>query len=762
MSQPEPSAAEPGSSAPPPDPPAAQDAPRLSGTDLPAIDLRPLFAPRSIAVVGASPRGWLGQTVSANLRIMGSETRCHYVNPKYGELDGQRCYPTLDDLPERPDTVILAVNPLRATRFAQEAADAGVPSLVIPGGGVVEGGEAAAEMQRQVREIALQHGIALLGPNCMGMVDWTTNSANYIGDVNPWLRRGHVAALAQSGSVTDAFIHAPGSRIGYSRIVSVGAEVVLDLCDYLAYCLDDPETHAVMLFVEGFKRPERFLALCDRALEQGKPVMAVKVGRSCQAQAAAIAHSGSLAGETRVTDAALDAAGVIRCADLDELIETAELVAGMGRLGRGVGRGRTGVVTVSTGEASLIADLAERTGTDLPPVPDDARTAILRELPTMGYIGNPLDPWGAADAPIAYRACFEALAGSGAYDVLAVVHDSPFRDLPSEVEVARDVSTALVDATAERPHLLPVYVSLTSGDLSEEVKATLDAAGGMPMLRGTTEAFGAIASLARWEGRRDARPAAGPWRSGWPALAADRTPWGADETPDPLARSAAGGRRLALPERESLERLAAAGVLATRFLAVPADEEAAENAWRAMGGGPVALKVDALDLAHKTEAGGVRLGLADAAAVRAAVPELVVAASRSGATLRGLLVEPMAPDGIELIVGGRRDAVFGPAVLVGLGGILAEVLDDVAVLLAPVAEAEVRRRLERLRGAAVLRGARGRPGVDLDALASLVASVGRLLVDDPSIAEVDLNPVIAWQGGALAVDALVVLEDSGG
>ena len=308
--------------------PATAPAPR-------EIDLRPLFAPRSIAVVGASPRGGLAQTLRDNLAVMGSETRIYLVNPKYEEIAGTRCWPTLDALPERPDTVLLAVNPLRAARFTQEAADAGIPSIVIPGGGVVEGGEAAAEMQRTVREIAIRHGIALLGPNCMGMVDWTTNTTNYIGDVNPWLPRGHVAGLAQSGSVTDAFIHAPGSRIGYSRIVSIGAEAVLDLCDYLAYCLDDPETHAVMLFVEGFKRPERFLALCDRALALGKPILAVKVGRSAQAQDAAIAHSGSLAGEDRVTDAALEAAGVIRCADLDELLEQAELVAGTGRLGRG-------------------------------------------------------------------------------------------------------------------------------------------------------------------------------------------------------------------------------------------------------------------------------------------------------------------------------------------------------------------------------------------------------------------------------------------
>ncbi|MEI7743763.1 MAG: acetate--CoA ligase family protein [Chloroflexota bacterium] len=730
---------------------------------VPEIDLRPLFAPRSIAIVGASPRGWVGQTVRDNLASMGSATRCHFVNPTYTEVSGSPCWPTLESLPERPDTVVLAVNPMRAVRFTQEAADAGIPSLVIPGGGVVEGGEAAAEMQRAVREIAIRHRIALLGPNCMGSVDWTTNSANYLGDVSPYLRRGHMAALAQSGSVTDAFIHGPGSRIGYSRIVSVGAEVVLDVCDYLAYCLDDPETHAVMLFLEGFKRPERFLALADRALAMGKPILAVKVGRSAQAQEAAIAHSGSLAGEDRVTDAALDAAGVIRCTDLDELLEQGELIAGAGRLGRSVGRGRTGVVTVSTGEASLIADLADRTGIDLPPVPPAARAAILAGLPTMGYIGNPLDPWGAADEHHGYKVAFEALAESGAYDVLAIVHDSPYRDQLSEVQVARDTSTALINATAGHPEILPVYVSLTAGDMSEATKETLDAAGGMPMLRGATETLLAISRLARWEARRAERPVLGPRRAAWPALAARPLAWGFDTTVDPLAREAAGGvARHALPERESLERLAAAGLPVTAFRAVPADPGAVLAAWRDLGSVPVALKLDAVGLAHKTEAGGVLLGLADEAALVGGVAALVAAAARAGASLRGLLLEPMAEPGVELIVGGRRDAVFGPVVLVGLGGILAEVLDDVAVLLAPVPEAEVRRRLDALRGAPILRGVRGRPGVDLDVLAALVAGVGRLLDEDPSILEIDLNPVVASARAVVAVDALVVVEAASG
>ncbi len=414
------------------------------------IDLRPLFAPTSVAVVGASPRSWIAETVRDNLRVMGSETRCHFVNPKYEELYGQPCYPSLEALPERPDVAVVAINPLRAASITAAAAAAGVPAVIIPGGGVVEGGEAAAAMQLDVARIAREHGLALVGPNCMGVIDLTSNSATYIGDVSPYLPRGGVAGIAQSGSVTDAFVHS-GNRIGFSRIISCGSEVVLDLCDYLAYCLDDPETSSVILFVEGFKRPERFLALADRALELGKPIMAVKVGRSDQAQAAAVAHSGSLAGETRVTDAALDAAGVIRCRDLDELLETAELVEGVRRTGRRIGRGRTGVVTVSTGEASLIADLVPRTGVDLPPIPPSGRAAILEALPTMGYIGNPLDPWGAADPGTAYGAAFEAMAATDAYDVLVLVHDFPYRSLPSEVATANEVTRALLDATSGTP-----------------------------------------------------------------------------------------------------------------------------------------------------------------------------------------------------------------------------------------------------------------------------------------------------------------------
>jgi len=721
----------------------------------PPIDLRPLFAPASIAVVGASARGGIAATVAKNLTVMGSATRCHFVNPRYDELYGQPCYPSLDALPEVPDTVLVAVNPLRAAAVVEDAARAGVRSVIIPGGGVVEGGEAAAQMQRDVAEIAIRNGIALLGPNCMGMFDLTTNAATYIGDINPWLPRGGVAGIAQSGSVTDAFIHS-GARLGFSRIIGCGSEVVLDACDFLGYCLDDPETDAVILFLEGFKRPERFLALADRALELGKPIMVVKVGRSAQAQAAAIAHSGSLAGEDRATDAALRAAGVIRCQDLDELLETAELVSGCRRLGRRVGRGRTGVVTVSTGEASLIADLAPRTGIDLPPVPDAARDELLRDLPTLGYIGNPLDPWGATDPSTAYAAAFRAFAGSGAYDVLAIVHDFPYRSLPSEVETAHEVTDELLRATADRPDLLPVYISLTSGEPPPETREHLAAAGGVPILRGAVEAFTAIAAVARWEAARERRLADGPARAAWPALSADRTAWGHDTTP--AARSA--GALRALSERESLAIAAAARVPAIQVSAAQ-DADGAVAAAEAYGGS-VAVKLDVEGVGHKSDAGAVRLNVAGEGAVRTAAGELLALGQRLAASgpvsVRGLLVQPMAAPGLELIAGMKRDPQFGPIVVVGLGGVLTEVLDDVVLGLAPLSRHDAGTMLDRLRGASLLDGVRGGPAIDRDAIVDILQAIGRLAIERPDIQEIDLNPIIAGPDGCVAVDALVVLE----
>lgn len=735
---------------------ATPAAPRLPDAER-SIDLRPLFAPRSIALVGASPSNDTVRIFRDNIERIGAATQLHLVNPKYPTIDGAPCYPALAAVPDVPDIAVLALNPTRATEAMREAATLGVPAVIIPGGGVIEGGEPAARMQAEVARIATDSGIALLGPNCMGVIDMHAPSATYYDDL-PELRRGGTVGIAQSGSVTNAFMNA-GPRIGWSRLISCGSEVMLDLCDYMAAALDDEATDSIVLFVEGFKRPERFLALADRALAMDIPVLAVKVGRSEQAQAAAVSHSGSLAGDTRASAAAMRAAGIIACEDLDELLEAAALVSRSRRLGRRVGRGRTAAVTVSTGEASLIADLVPRTGLDLAPIPSSARTAIADALPTLTHIANPLDPWGAGDYLETYRATFETLAASGGYDVVALVHDFPFGSPQSESELAAALATELVTATADRPEVLPAFVSLTSGDPPTGVMQVLDDAGGIPVLRGAVAGLRAIPRVAWWEQRHAARGRSGPVRAAWSGLAAAVPAYGYDAALGAGARATEDRPSRVIPERESLELLRDAGVPVVASVAVEghdakamldrADRAAEELGW------PVAVKLDAPGLAHKTDIGGVVLGVRNRRELEAALRRVLSAAREHDPD--GVLIQPMAAAGAELIVGARRDPQFGVLVLVGIGGVLAEVFDDVVLRLAPIDAAHARAMLDELRGARLLDGARGRRGINRSAVAELLAALGRALDAHPNWREVDINPVIAGRE-AVAVDALIVAD----
>jgi acetyltransferase len=513
----------------------------------------------------------------------------------------------------------------------------------------------------------------------------------------------------------------------------------------------------VILFVEGFKRPERFLALADRGLASGIPILAVKVGRSPQAQAAAVSHSGSLAGDTRATEAALRAAGVVLCDDLDGLLEAAALASAARRLGRGVGRGRTGLVTVSTGEASLIADLAPELGLELPPIPAPARARILEAVPTLTHLENPIDPWGGGEAAPIYGATLSALADSGAFDIVALVHDFPYASAASETALALELGAELVAAVGDRPDVLPAFVSLTSGDVPGEILAQMDAAGGVPVLRGIRAGLAAIPRLAWWEGVYDGRLASGPARAAWPEIAVTTPPFGS-EGPEPIDQSTGVGR--VISERESLRLLAAAGIPTVVCVMVegravarllPGVRSAAESI-----GWPVALKLDAPGLAHKSDVGAVELGIAGPEQLAAALRR-VLAAGR-GQPIGGVLVQPMAPPGVELIIGARRDPQFGPLVMVGLGGVLAEALDDVSVRLAPVAPAEAESMLAGLRGTRLLDGHRGRPPASREAVVEIVVALSAAMLANPRWLEVDLNPVIVGPAGAVAVDALIVAE----
>ena len=710
-----------------------------------------------MALVGASPKNDTARLLRDNIARVGAATRPYWVNPKYDLIDGERCYPDLASLPEVPDVVVAMVGPARAASVVREAAAVGAPAAIVPGGGVIEGGEIAARMQAEVAAIAVEAGMALVGPNCMGLVDMHAPSATYIDDLPAGLRRGGTAAIAQSGSVANAFVNA-GPRIGWSRIISCGSEVVLDLCDYMAACLDDPVTDSIILFVEGFKRPELFLALADRALAQGVPVLAVKVGRSPQAQAAAISHSGSLAGDTRATAAALRAGGVVECDDLDALLEAAALVSASRRLGRRVGQARTALVTVSTGEASLIADQAPAMGLVLPRIPAGAAATISGAIPTLSHVENPIDPWGAGDAAPVYGTTLGALADSGAYDVVGLVHDFPYASAKSETDLALELGGVLIAATAAQPGVLPAFISLTSGDVPPEVVDQMDAAGGIPILRGIAAGLGAIPKLGWWEGRQATRIGRGPSRPAWPGIATAPRPYGLDARAGATTRPSGPGR--VIPERESLELLAAAGIPVIASVAVegrsvaamlPGAVAAAEQV-----GWPVAVKLDAPGLAHKSDIGAVELDVANPTQLSAALRR-VLAAGREHQP-DGVLIQPMARSNVELIVGARRDPQFGPLVMVGLGGVFAEVIDDVVLGLVPLRRDDALELLGSLRHRSILDGIRGRRPVKRAAIADVMVALGDAMVGNPGWLEVDINPVIASSTGAIAVDALIVAD----
>jgi acetyltransferase len=336
-----------------------------------------------------------------------------------------------------------------------------------------------------------------------------------------------------------------------------------------------------------------------------------------------------------------------------------------------------------------------------------------------------------------------------------LVHDFPYRSLPGEVETALTVTEPLLAATAARPGILPVIVSLTSGEPTAEVHDRARSAGGVPVLRGAVEAFTAIAALARWEARQERRAVGVALRPEWPALAADRMLYGHDPKAPSAVPHGEDRAATALPELESLEWLAAAGlpIVHIERAATPGEAIAKADAI----GYPVVVKIDAVGLAHKSDVGAVRVGLRDGGAVRAAATELLNMELPDGATRRGILVASHL-EGVELIVGARRDPSFGPLVLAGLGGIFAEVLDDVAIRLAPVAADDAAAMLDQLRGRRLLGPLRGRPGIDRSAVVDAIVRIGLAICATPEVVEIDINPLISAPDRTAAADGLVVMR----
>lgn len=692
------------------------------------MDLAPILRPRSIAVVGASPRSFIGRVALENSRSLGFGGRLLPINPRYPDVAGLPAAPSLAALDEPPDVVLIQVGIERVLEVAREAAAVGARAVIVPGAGFTDSGAAATELQAALRDLAAERGIAVVGTNCMGFVDLVSGAAPYIGTVPPYVRRGRVGMVAQSGAVVEAFVN-DGGRIPFSTIVSCGTEAGTGLAEYLEFFAADAETRAVLAFVEGFADPGAFLDAARRLAEADKPLAVCKVGRSAVAQAGVAAHSGQLAGSARVAEAALRAVGAIVCHDLDELTSIGELFgAGRTRLGR-----RAHVVTNSGGEANMLADLAEDAGLELPPMSEAGRSRLRERWPSF-HVANPLDPWGVDDHTTVYPEVLETAADEPG-DLLVMSLDQQTTCGTFEQQLGRDLAGYLADAAA-RAGKVPIFLSPTSQDPPAEL-ASFCHGEGIALLRGARPALRALAAVA----------ARSEWRGDGTVQAVSRIPL-------PEVEAAAAVAAGSLDEDASLSAVARYGVPVPRRIRASSAEEAAAAADEL--GHPVVVKAVGRSITHKTEQGLVRTGLATGDQVREAAAA-ILAGARSQDPASDLLVVEQVRGELELIAGFRRDEQFGPTVLVGLGGVWAEHLDTVAIRVGRIGREEGRRMLDETLAGPMLRTARG-GALDEEGVIDIICGLAALGSDHPEVAEIDLNPVLVGRGRAVAVDALIILE----
>ncbi len=692
--------------------------------------LRSFMEPRSVAVIGASrDRGTIGAEILHDIVEMGFTGPVYPVNPKATSVGSIRAYPSVLDVPGDVDLAVIVVPAPVVAAVARECAAKGVRALVVISAGFSEVGAVGALRQRELLEICRAAGMRLIGPNCMGIL--TTDpavrlNATFAPRTPP---PGRIGFLSQSGALGIAIMdHARERDLGISSFISAGNKADISGNDALQYWEADERTDVVLLYLESFGNPRKF-ARITRRLSRTKPIVAVKSGRSVAGYRATTSHTGALVASSDVTvDALFRDAGVIRTETLAELFDVAEILVAQPLPG-----GRSvAILTNAGGPAILCADACEARGLRVPALSADTQDRLRAFLPEEAAVAGPVDMIAAATAD-QYAKAIAAIAADETVDSLIVLFTPPL------VTRADDVAVAIREAVRSLPRRIPVLSVFLS---SEGVPAELRAGDvRVPSYAYPEDAARALAHVATYAERR-ARPAGSV-----PAFPDARR----DEATSILARALERGGGW-LDPRDVRSLFSAWGLPLVRTEIAASAEEAAHLA--AAIGGPVALKAVAPGLVHKSDAGAVRLGLTPDE-VRRVATEVAARLSETGTPASGYVVQPMAPAGIEMIVGVVNDQLFGPVLACGAGGTAAELLRDVRVHLTPVSDVDAREMVRSLATFPLLDGYRGAPKTDVAALEDVVLRVGAMADQHPEIVELDANPVIVSPRGATIVDARV-------
>ncbi len=679
---------------------------------------RSVLSAASIAIVGASERGrWPAQIIS-NLKDHGYKGRVYLVNPRQKEVFGERCYPTLRDLPEAADHAAVIVPSAAVSGVLEDAEARGVTSATVYAAGMGDGDDpGSVERGIWLREFLTRAKLRISGPNCMGAMSYKERLFAYPNGALCEVPAGPVGVVFQSGGNLQFFMQVAAERgLRFSYGVSTGNEPDLDLADYLNYVVDDPDTKSIVLFIEGLRRPQAFMTAAAKALVAGKPILAIKTGKSIASQEAAKSHTGAIAGDYAAFMAMCDRYGITVCNSMDDLVETS-LAFQCGRRPKGP---KIGFVTTSGGTVDLLFDYMETENAALADFSAKTKAALLPTMQEGIAPKNPLD--------VGIPSTNEAAA-----NWCRIVHDEPDVDmigfsttLPRKQGGYGDMApfTKLIGET-EKPIL--GFGRIIHASSPEAIAQQQQA--GFPFLLGLEPTIRAMKALWFHAERADRAPATPP-----------------AEKPSKLTP-------------ETLEStLAGYGITVPKSRLATSAKAAADAAVEI--GFPVALKIQSADILHKTEAGGVILGLSSRDAVEAAVKQLKASAetTHKDARIDGYLVQEMV-SGIETIIGARTDDLYGPMLLVGSGGVLVELTKDAELALLPVTPAQVGTMIDKLKLAKLLAGYRGRPPTDRAAFEKTVDAIARFFLDHRSkIADIEINPLIvrADGKGAVAVDVRVI------
>ena len=707
--------------------------------------MRAMLHPKSVAIVGDSPNPGFAPIIRHNIVKCGYEGDINPINPRYDEIAGLQAYPTVDAVPGDVDLAVIGVNVRIVDSVLEQCERAGVKAInIITSGYGEQDDEIAHQRQEHLKEFARRTGIRIVGPNCLGNISVPAKMCAMSGSFEV-LKPGPVGLVLQSGLLAYSLVTPPMDRdMGFSYVVTTGNEADLEAADLMRYYVEDDETRVIGAFIEQFRDTDKLIEVAEMAAEREKPIVVLKIGRSEAGRRSAQAHTGSLVGSDDVADAVMRQYGIIRVNGLDEMTETLAAFY-TDRLPQDTG---VGAIYVSGGAAGLVSDLSDDFDIDLPDLAPHTVERLDALIPEFGTVGNPLDVTGQAGAiPELMQGAIEGMAEDP--NIHTIVYGQAY---PTTVDLDTPAGEVMRVAHEKYPDKVFLAISLVPGEIAVQMdRATGNPPnepvtdwGGVPFLQGVENGLRAVKHL-----------------NTYASYVRNHLPNGrvaADSAVATMARDvvrATGGRPLV--ERTAKHLLSMYGIPITPELLATSPDEAVEAAREI--GYPVVLKIESPDITHKTDAGGVLLDLNDDDAVRTGFEQIMASAREydADADLAGVLVQQMAPAGREMIVGMTRDPDFGPAVAVGLGGIFVEVLKDVALGVPPLTDTAARDMLDRLQGKAILDGTRGQGPADVDAVVDILLRFSQLCLDlEDEVAEIDINPLLVYEDGAMVVDCLIV------